>query len=195
MNRIKELCIQKGIEQKQLAIMVGVSQPTVSDWFNNKKNPRGERLDKLSEVLGVSRAYLLGYAEEPSQPPKTALMPSAEDPAYINRILEARKASGLSQKYVAMTLGVAGPSVSNWESGKTKPTPENFISLAQLFGVTVDYLMGVDDAPPIQVKEEQPAQNDELLTGFRDLLSQMNEDQRKQTEDYMRFLISQRKGL
>lgn len=64
MNRIKELCIQKGIEQKQLAMMVGVSQPTVSDWFNNKKNPRGERLDKLAEILNVSRAFLLGYSDD-----------------------------------------------------------------------------------------------------------------------------------
>lgn len=70
MNRIKELCFQKGIEQKELAILVGVSQPTVSDWFNNKKNPKGKRLEKLSEVLGVSRSVIMGYDEAPTSPDK-----------------------------------------------------------------------------------------------------------------------------
>lgn len=63
----------------------------------------------------------------------------------MNNIKAARKAAGMSQKFVAMTLGVKGPSVSNWESGKTMPTPENLRALAQLFGVTVDYLIGRED--------------------------------------------------
>lgn len=63
MNRIKELCVRKGIEQKELAIIVGVSQPTVSDWFNNKKNPKGKNLAKLSEILDVPRAVIMGYED------------------------------------------------------------------------------------------------------------------------------------
>lgn len=69
MNRIKEFCFARGIEQKELAISVGVSQPTVSDWFNQKKNPKGERLDKLAEILGVSKAEILGYST-PAPPPQ-----------------------------------------------------------------------------------------------------------------------------
>lgn len=64
MNIVKELCIRAGLQQKQLAIMVGVSQPTVSDWINQKKDPSGERLEKLSEIFGVSRAVILGYDKE-----------------------------------------------------------------------------------------------------------------------------------
>lgn len=66
MNRVKEICLRKGIVQKELAAMVGVSQPTVSDWFNNKKDPSGQRLDKLSAVLQVSRAVILGLDEAPA---------------------------------------------------------------------------------------------------------------------------------
>lgn len=67
MNIVKELCIRKGLVQKELASMVGVSQPTVSDWFNNKTDPSGERLEKLSEIFGVSRAAILGY-DNPKEP-------------------------------------------------------------------------------------------------------------------------------
>ena len=49
---------------------MGVSQPTVSDWFNNKSDPSGKRLEKLSEIFGVSRATILGYdAPKPPAPP------------------------------------------------------------------------------------------------------------------------------
>ena len=73
-----------------------------------------------------------------------------------NRIRECRKAAGLSQKYVSVTLGIAGPSISNWESGKTNPSHDNLVRLAALYGVTVDYLLGLDDAPA-QAQEKAPA--------------------------------------
>ena len=65
----------------------------------------------------------------------------------MNRIRETREGKGLSQKQVAIEVGVKSPSVSNWESGKTTPTPENYIAMARLFDVSVDYLLGRDDAP------------------------------------------------
>ena len=58
------------VTPKELASLVGVSQPTVSDWFNNKSDPSGKRLEKLSEIFGVSRATILGYdAPKPPAPP------------------------------------------------------------------------------------------------------------------------------
>lgn len=74
----------------------------------------------------------------------------------MNKIKEARKAAGLSQKYVAFALGVAGPSVSNWESGKTQPTSENLKALSNLLGVSVDYLLGVDTTAPITLSPDAP---------------------------------------
>lgn len=60
MNIIKELRKKKGIQQKELAIEIGVTQPTVSDWESNKKDPSGERLKKLAEYFGVDELVILG---------------------------------------------------------------------------------------------------------------------------------------
>lgn len=87
MNKVKEICVRKGIVQKELASLVGVSQPTVSDWFNNKKDPSGARLEKLAAVLDVSRAVILGLDDIPDQP-KTEKAP-ADDRAEAKRILES----------------------------------------------------------------------------------------------------------
>lgn len=65
----------------------------------------------------------------------------------MNRIKEAREKRGITQKYVALTLGVKAPSVSAWETGKTFPSAENLAALSELYGVSIDYLMGKDPSP------------------------------------------------
>ena len=60
MNIVKELRKKRGIQQKELAIEIGVAQPTVSDWESGKKDPSGERLKKLSDYFGVDELIILG---------------------------------------------------------------------------------------------------------------------------------------
>lgn len=69
----------------------------------------------------------------------------------MNRLKECRINAGYSQKFVAASLKIAAPSVSNWESGKTFPSSENLIELAKLYGVSIDYLMGSEVAGDMNV--------------------------------------------
>ena len=75
---------------------------------------------------------------------------------------------GLSQKEVAAILKVSAPSVSNWESEKTRPTHDNLEKLADLYGVSVDYLLGRD--APVEAQKEKPVPKDELSDDERELL-------------------------
>lgn len=60
MNIVKELRKKKGIQQKELAISIGVSRPIVSEWESGKKDPSGERLRRLSEYFEVDELVILG---------------------------------------------------------------------------------------------------------------------------------------
>jgi transcriptional regulator with XRE-family HTH domain len=60
MNIVKELRKKKGIQQKELAIELGVSNATVSDWERGKKDPSGDRLKKLAEYFAVDELVILG---------------------------------------------------------------------------------------------------------------------------------------
>ena len=53
----------------------------------------------------------------------------------------ARKKAGLSQDEVAKALGVSGPAVSMWETGKTVPRTPMLKKLANLYGCTTDELL------------------------------------------------------
>lgn len=59
-NIVKELRRKKGIQQKELALAIGVSCPTISAWEQNKKDPKGERLKKLAQFFGVDELVVLG---------------------------------------------------------------------------------------------------------------------------------------
>ena len=75
MNIVKELRKKKGIQQKELALIAGVAQPTVSEWELNRKDPSGERLKKLAEYFGVDELVILGKGvidlSKPNDIPKT----------------------------------------------------------------------------------------------------------------------------
>ena len=60
MNIVKALRKKAGLQQKELAYMVDVSRPTVSEWENNKKDPSGERLKKLAQIFDVDELVILG---------------------------------------------------------------------------------------------------------------------------------------
>ena len=64
LNIVRELRKKKGIQQKELAIAIGVSCPTVSGWESGKKDPSGERLKKLAEYFDVDELFILGYGLE-----------------------------------------------------------------------------------------------------------------------------------
>lgn len=58
----------------------------------------------------------------------------------ILRIL--RRQRGWSQKEIAARVGVSRGAVAMWESGRSSPDAEMLVKLAQLFGTTVDTLLG-----------------------------------------------------
>lgn len=111
----------------------------------------------------------------------------------MNRIKECRINAKMSQKFVAVTLGIAAPSVSNWESGKTQPTPENLKRLAALFGVSVDYLLG-DEANGIQeTKKDQESE----IPGLPDedliyIISQLTQHDVQRVRDFVEGLKAAR---
>ncbi len=67
------------------------------------------------------------------------------------RIGELRAARGWSQVELAKRLGVVKQTVSNWENGNIQPSIEMLVRLAKLFGVSTDYLLGLEALPRLDV--------------------------------------------
>ena len=66
------------------------------------------------------------------------------------RIAELRKKNNFSQEYVAAKIDVSRQAVSKWEQNLSKPDTGNLIKIAELFGVSVEYLAtGKADTPAL----------------------------------------------
>lgn len=60
-----------------------------------------------------------------------------------NRIRNLREDRDLRQIDVAQKTGIDQRTLSNYETGRTKPDSDTIIVLANFFGVSCDYLLGV----------------------------------------------------
>ena len=60
---------------------------------------------------------------------------------FSEKLMDLRRKSGLSQEQLADRLRVTRQSVSKWESGTAMPELVKLISLSDIFGVSVDYLV------------------------------------------------------
>lgn len=63
------------------------------------------------------------------------------DLATAQRLVDRRKAAGLSQEALAAQLGVSRQAVSKWERSESSPDTDNLIALAALYGVSLDELL------------------------------------------------------
>lgn len=61
------------------------------------------------------------------------------------RIYELRKESNLSQLELAKRVGVTQKAIDFWEKGTNEPKASYIIRLAQVFCVSTDYLLGLEN--------------------------------------------------
>lgn len=60
----------------------------------------------------------------------------------LDLLAEYRKRAGLTQKQVGDYIGISSQAVSKWEKGQSEPDVQSLRSLAKLYNVTVDELVG-----------------------------------------------------
>ena len=63
------------------------------------------------------------------------------------RVARKRKELGLSQEALGEKLGVSRQSIYKWESDGALPEVEKLVALSRLFGVSVGWLLGVEEGP------------------------------------------------
>lgn len=66
---------------------------------------------------------------------------------FNDRLKKLRLEKGLTQKQLSTETNLSERGVQNYESGERKPTFEIFLSLAEYFQMSLDYLAGLSDNP------------------------------------------------
>ena len=76
-----------------------------------------------------------------------------------DKIIQLRKKQGWSQEELAEQLDVSRQSVSKWEGAQSTPDLNKILAMAELFGVSTDYLLrdDMEEAPSLPPQEEADA--------------------------------------
>ena len=61
---------------------------------------------------------------------------------FSEKLMELRRAKGLSQEELGFQLGITRQTVSKWETGQTTPEMDKLIELSKLWDISIDDLVG-----------------------------------------------------
>mgnify|MGYP002508222741 CR=1 FL=1 len=89
------------------------------------------------------------------------------------RVAQKRKELGLSQEALGEKLSVSRQSIYKWESDSALPEVEKLVALSRLFGVSVGWLLGVEESAPAggELSETQLRLVEEIAARYAPRLS------------------------
>lgn len=102
------------------------------------------------------------------------------------RLRDVRKRSGMTQKGLSSVLAVSQHAVWCWESGRMQPTHEHLAALAQVFGVSTDWLLGKDEAMAELLNEAE--------VSFRRAVAELPAEDVETIRDFIQFVRNRRRG-
>jgi len=91
-----------------------------------------------------------------------------------HRLFELRQSRNITQQRLAIELGIDQTSISSYECGKYLPTVEVLVKIAEYFGVSTDYLLGLSEVKS-PLKTTQNDRDTYFLSLFKTLPSTYQE--------------------
>ena len=156
---ISKLRSDKGLNQRELAKLLGVSNGAIGMWETGKRQPDLDTIKKLSAFFGVTTDYLLGnsqcaidYANYQMDTPEFAL-------DFKMRIRELLVEQKISEEEFAERAGFNYEEKDSYLYGNQIPSIEDLIKIAGALNVSTDYLLNVTNRKRISAEEEMLLQS------------------------------------
>lgn len=102
--------------------------------------------------------------------------------SFDKKLRELRHKNEMTQKYVAASINVARSTIAGYETKNRQPSHEKLTALANLFHVSVDYLLEDD------VVQLEPARNSVLHSEEQALLARYNNLSLKSKQSLMEYM-------
>lgn len=108
------------------------------------------------------------------------------------RIAQLREAQGWTQEATATLLGISRAALSHYEKNRREPDMETLSKFADLFKVSIDYLVGRTEITDMVLSEDTRSFVDRLELSDEEILEKFNLtiDGRKLTPDESRRFIA-----
>ena len=137
-ERIKERRTQLGLTLLQIANRLGVKEATVQRYESGEiKNIKHETIIKLAEILECSPTYLMGWDTDKTSKQSYVTKGQAKvDPSiFCENLYNLMKENNVDTGMLSLDMGFDQKDIASWLSGKTVPSSDIVLSLANYFGV------------------------------------------------------------
>lgn len=103
------------------------------------------------------------------------------------RLAKRRREAGYSQESLAEQLGVSRQAVSKWERSESSPDTDNLIALAQIYGVSLDELLYVDEDikedVAFEAQDRAPSKQNQVDSAYASARQQCESEPQHKTEN------------
>lgn len=108
----------------------------------------------------------------------------------MTQLKTLRNQSGETQAELANFLGITRAAYTNIENGKREPDYDTIKKLANHFSVTIDYLLGNEKTPTINIDGGSKVDSSKGKAAS-DIISQLSPEKQEEALRYLRFLAQQ----
>lgn len=163
MLKVKELRQIKGKRQDDVARYLNITRAAYTNIENNKRDPDSNVLLALADYFSVPMDDLFGRT-----------IPYDEADYVHPRLIEMREKLGFSASEIAKKLNIPLSKYAQYEVCDAAPSLTILYKLADLYNVSIDYLVGKESHPALLDKknEELTEVETDLINDFRSLNKQ-----------------------
>lgn len=134
---IDSLAKKANMSRNKALIESGAGKDFVTNITQKGQTPAVSKVVQLAKYFGVSVDYLLGLDVELNVKEKLGV-------CKIPKLFELMKERNITAKKLSDDTKISTGNISDWKSGRSTPSAERIVLLATYFGVSSDYLLGLD---------------------------------------------------
>ncbi|MDE5654137.1 MAG: transcriptional regulator, partial [Clostridia bacterium] len=133
---LSELMLIHNLRTKQLAEQISIDASSITKYFRESVIPNLPHAISIADFFGCSLDYLFGLTYEFE---KKIYLPC---PPFSQAFDDILKFHNRTKYRLAKDLKFSNQSTIAWHKGKSIPTMDNLIKIADYFGCTLDELVG-----------------------------------------------------
>lgn len=135
-ERLGELMFDAKVNPPKLAELIGCSRMTINRYLSGKKLPTVDMAVRLADFFQCTTDYLLGLVETNYT---TNFKPC---PPFSEQLEFLLKYYGITRYRLMKMTHFSDSNLMYWAQGKTIPTIESILKLAEVLDCPVDFVLG-----------------------------------------------------
>ena len=141
-HRLKDVRTDFDMSQREVAGILDITPQQYQLYESGKREIPMHLMIILADYYDVPIDYLVGRSD--SDYSEHITKAQADSPRLYQKIRDIREDHDMSQHEIAAVLEITPQQYQLYESGKREMPMHHFITLAEHYGVTIDYLVGRD---------------------------------------------------